>query len=157
MPGSDYAFTFEVKELPENWVRTVGKGMERFYRRWLDLIAAFILRESLLAFDKQQQPGGGAWDALSDDYAARKEAAGKSPLANIWSGALRKSLSIDTKGTGLEKEAHVGTTAYYGRWIQEGTKNNLPARPYMIKESAARRKGQSIANRLFKDTVKGIF
>lgn len=142
------------------FLESLESEYDDFYFSWLKRIGAWVLREALVSFDNQKQKGGKRYARLSTKYAALKKRKGKSPKANFWSGALRRSLLLDIKGSGLKKESHVGSNVFYAGWIQKGTmrggKPCLPERPYLPTVKAAESEGAKLADRLMKTYVQAV-
>ncbi len=142
----------------QRFLESLEDDIEDFYQDWLRKMGAWTLREALLSFDRQAEPGGIQYPELSPKYAWRKLMHSRSLLANIWSGALRRSLQLEMEGTGLHKKGTVGSDKPYAGFIQTGTHKTpgpLPARPYLPATAYARRHGKQLAESLIKHVTEG--
>jgi hypothetical protein len=145
----------------QDFINAMLEETDVFFDAWLKRVSVWGLREGLLSFNTQKQKGGAKYPALSPKYAALKKRRGKSALANLWSGALRRSLMVDIHGTGLKKKAYLGTDivakdrAPYPLFIQKGT-SKMSARPFLPTVKVTEREGMKIANKLMVDFVNGV-
>jgi len=144
--GTSLRFTNTSKEVLRNWARWVKGDYDVVERKWLVRMAAWMLREGLKAFDDQKQGGGAAWAPLNAKYAEWKLEHGKSGLANILTGAMRRSISQEmNRGRGLVR---VGSPKEYSIFTEEGTKTGMPARPFLPAKNYAEEHARSLFNEL---------
>lgn len=166
-------FSMEINEEDlHQFIEDLLDEFDNFYYQWLRLEGAWVLRESLMSFDRQKRTGAQEkYQELSRKYARHKELRGRSPLANFWSGAMRRSITLSGVGgtgaglVGLAAQARVGTNivgakgAPYPAYIHRGTHRNgsvfMPARPFLPTVEAAERQGTKIAEDLVMDLVDG--
>lgn len=168
---TDSAVTLELtpesRGILERWSGDKTAMVKTVIDDWLDRIAAWMLRETMLAFDEGRQRGGSTWPANKGRYAAWKASFGQTK-PGIVNGRLRLSFAQNIDKAA--KTARIGSTLpyapsfYYGQrgtmtFVAQGplgkkggpfTVNGTPARPFFPHRGVA----ESHAAALFNDLLR---
>jgi len=113
--GISLELTPESKQLLENWGREKLFTYGLVMKSWLDSMGAWMLRETLRAFDESQQTGGTRWRPNAGTYAMWKQYLGQNK-PGILTGALRRSISQQID----EASARVGSPLSYATEFAHG-------------------------------------
>lgn len=118
------------------------KTQKRIFKWSLLSVSGFSLAQIQRAFKyTQAQPGGSAWQGVSQGWAEKKTEEGKSAFIGTYSGDLSGSFSGGTDPRVVRSSeavsanmfryiAEIGTTIPYGGYFNEGTKF-MPAREFI--------------------------
>jgi len=146
--GVSLELTADSKRILATWAKDKTGKVDRIIDLWLIRILAWMLRETMQAFDKGEQPGGAPWPPNVGTYAAHKASLGKNK-PGIFSGALRRSPAQNKSINKTQKEAKIGSPLPYAPFIFYGTKT-APAFPYF----PTVQHGEKYARTLFNELVR---
>lgn len=166
--GVSLTLTPDSKRILNMWSKDKTGQVEKIIDSWLIRMLAWMLRETMKAFDDGKQPGGSTWPPNIGRYAEWKASWG-SNKPGILTGALRQSFAQSKKISKGIKEASIGSTLPYARamfygkssgWAGEvtgrgGNKawfrfSGMRPRPYFPTE----KHGEDHARQLFNDLVR---
>ena len=115
-------WTPESKKILAAWSGDKVKAAREVIDDWLKKITAWMLRETMKAFDDGKQPGGSAWPPNLGPYAAWKASFGANK-PGIVSGNLRRSFAQNVKINRAANEGTVGSTLPYARAFHYGSRH----------------------------------
>lgn len=113
--------TAESRELVRTWTERTRKDVQQIEDTWLDRMAAWMIRETLRAFNESQQTGGTRWPLNAGIYAMWKQWMGQDK-PGILTGALRRSISREVDKSG--RLARVGSPLTYAEDFHNGIRGS---------------------------------
>lgn len=172
--GVSLKLTPESRRLVNSWGADKVKDVERIIDSWLIRMQAWMLRETMKAFDDGKQPGGSSWPENVGRYAEWKASLG-SCKPGVLSGKLRRSFAQNKKINKSTKEASIGSTERHAAFMFYGTSSGaagmyvkgptgaqgffnfsggVRARPYFPEQDYAERHAANLFIDLLKQKMK---